>query len=236
MPVYNSEATLSMAIESVLNQSHRNLRLIIVDDASTDGSLKIAKSYLEDPRVALYKNTKNMGAYYSRNVGLYAVKNLEWGYFTTHDADDVSYEHRYLRIMSKIKTRYIVAVQDAFRKIDLATTEHLETRVTMAHAVFKKEIFKRIGYFEVARFGADWEHWARMMAAIKRKGLYAHSIQEAQGDSLIHKNNLTVLIPLGSHERKNYVKEGRKIIAKMQERNDFYRGFSINNKITKKVS
>ena len=92
MPAYNAQRTLSMAIESILSQSYKNLKLVIVDDCSKDKTVDIASMYLDDHRVSLYRNMMNMGAYYSRNVGLYLNKNNHWGYFTTHDSDDISFE------------------------------------------------------------------------------------------------------------------------------------------------
>ena len=45
IPVYNAQNTLKGAIESITNQSYTNWELVIVDDASTDRSYKIAQSY-----------------------------------------------------------------------------------------------------------------------------------------------------------------------------------------------
>ena len=45
MPVYNNEKYLSGAIESVLNQTHKNIELLILDDGSTDSSLSIIENY-----------------------------------------------------------------------------------------------------------------------------------------------------------------------------------------------
>jgi len=235
MPVYNSERTLGLAIESVLNQSHRNLRLIIVDDASTDQSLEIARSYLSDSRVAVFCNKENMGAYYSRNVGLGFISTQNWGYFTTHDADDISYPHRYLKLIKSLKSHKHVAVQDVFRRINLKTGKVIDSSLTMAHAVFKHEVFKKIGYFEMVRFGADWEYWQRMNAYLRDSRYSSTAIKETLGDSFIHDNNLTVQIPVNSRRRKEYIKTTRENIAKMIQQRSFHRDFQINTRITKRV-
>jgi len=52
MPVYNGMPYLPEAVESVLQQAHRNLTLLIVDDGSQDGSLRYLES-VKDPRVAV---------------------------------------------------------------------------------------------------------------------------------------------------------------------------------------
>ena len=48
MPVYNREKTVGKAIELVLNQTHENFRLIIVDDGSRDGTEEVCRKYLND--------------------------------------------------------------------------------------------------------------------------------------------------------------------------------------------
>jgi glycosyltransferase involved in cell wall biosynthesis len=228
MPVYNSEKTLAMAIESVINQSYRNLKLIIVDDASTDNSVIIAKKYLNDQRVSLFINEKNMGAYYSRNAGLYLYKDQEWGYFTTHDSDDISFEHRYIRLISLLKKNsQAIAVQDAFARVDFYTNEHLRSHVTCAHAVFKKEVFYNLGYFENKRFAADWEHWERVKEFAKYNNKECLTVKKVLGKSFIHENNLTVLIPGKSLARRKYVSKATQHIKHMSRTRKWYREFGI---------
>jgi glycosyltransferase involved in cell wall biosynthesis len=70
MPVYNVENYLAQSIESVLNQDHRELELILIDDGSTDGSGSICDAYAaEDHRVKLI-HQKNGGAASAKNSGL----------------------------------------------------------------------------------------------------------------------------------------------------------------------
>lgn len=60
IPVYNCETYIGQAIESVLAQSFTNLELIILNDASTDGTLGVIRSYT-DPRVRVFNNDTNLG-------------------------------------------------------------------------------------------------------------------------------------------------------------------------------
>ena len=69
MPVYNGERFLGQAIESILGQTYSNFELFIVDDASTDGSVDIIRSY-QDARIRLIQNASNRGPAYSRNIAL----------------------------------------------------------------------------------------------------------------------------------------------------------------------
>lgn len=228
MPVYNSEKTLDAAILSVLNQSYTNLRLFVVDDCSTDSSLSIAKKYLSDPRVRLFRNNKNMGAYYSRNIGLYHARSLTWGYFTSHDSDDVSFEHRYIKIITKLKSSYnIVAVEDRVRRINFYTNELIREHSGECHAVFKRIVFDNLGYFEVVRFGADWEHWERVLAWSDGDGdgFTLSSIDTVLGNSYVHEKNLTVLIPGKSKARRVYVERSKKRLWLMLQKQNWYRPF-----------
>ena len=51
VPVFNVQPYLREALDSVINQTYRNLEIIIIDDGSTDGSSAICDEYKSDPRV-----------------------------------------------------------------------------------------------------------------------------------------------------------------------------------------
>lgn len=234
MPIYNAEKTLADAVKSILNQRHKKLELIMVDDASTDNSLEIAKTFLSDPRVSLYHNTKNKGAYYSRNAGLYFGKDRDWDFFTTHDADDISYPHRYETVVKYLKNK-VVGVQDVFVRKDFDTGEIIDEALTMAHAVFRRKVFNEIGYFEGVRFGGDWEYWARLREYNKINGLSTASCHSAMGDSYIHGKNLTVVVPIGSQKRLKYIASTQRRLARLSRTRDFYQGFDSPESITKRI-
>jgi glycosyltransferase involved in cell wall biosynthesis len=83
--VYNGRKYLAEAIESVLNQTWVNFEFIIIDDASTDNSVEIIKSY-NDSRIRFFKNEKNIGQLASLNKGLKLAKG---DYIARLDQDDV---------------------------------------------------------------------------------------------------------------------------------------------------
>jgi glycosyltransferase involved in cell wall biosynthesis len=86
MPVYNCELYIKESIDSILNQSYKNIELIIIDDGSKDKSSDIVTSY-EDKRIKFIKNKNNKGVSATRNVGL---KTAEGKYVAIMDADDIS--------------------------------------------------------------------------------------------------------------------------------------------------
>jgi teichuronic acid biosynthesis glycosyltransferase TuaG len=86
VPVYNASRFIEETIQTVLDQTYTNWELILVDDCSTDGSIKLIKPYLKDKRISLLKNKVNSGAAISRNKGIDAAKGR---YIAFLDADDL---------------------------------------------------------------------------------------------------------------------------------------------------
>jgi glycosyltransferase involved in cell wall biosynthesis len=85
MPVYNARDFLSLAIDSVLSQTLREIELICIDDGSTDGSLDIIKEYqANDERVRIVTET-NAGPAIARNNG---IRRARGEYIAFLDADD----------------------------------------------------------------------------------------------------------------------------------------------------
>jgi len=90
MPVFNCEKYIEDSISSVLAQTYSNWELIIVDDGSTDNTLKIVDKY-DDARINVYKLEKNMGRGFARN---YAIEKCKGEYIAIFDADDISLKNR----------------------------------------------------------------------------------------------------------------------------------------------
>lgn len=86
VPVYKVERYIRLAVPTMLNQTHRNLEVILVDDGSPDDSGKICDEYAaQDPRVrVIHKQNEGTGA--ARNTGLDAAQG-EYVYFC--DPDDL---------------------------------------------------------------------------------------------------------------------------------------------------
>ncbi len=86
IPIYNLESCLAATLESVVNQTHKNLEIILVNDGSADGSLALAKEYAErDSRITVI-DKENGGVSSARNAGLDAASGDYIGFV---DGDDV---------------------------------------------------------------------------------------------------------------------------------------------------
>lgn len=237
MPAYNAEKTIEQAINSIINQTHEDWVLVVVDDCSTDKTFKIVSKFLDDPRIYLYKNKENRGAYYSRNAGLHVALNLKWQYFTTHDADDISYPDRFERLLRQLEKPRVNGVKDKFRRVNMKTNEVISIQQTAAHAIFKRSVLKSIGFFEEVAFGADWEYWERLRKFNSlNRNFQAIGIEEVLGDAYVGESNLTVLIPEKSEKREIYKIDTMQMHRDMLSNSNFYMPFRFRSTITMPIS
>ena len=101
MPAYNAEKYIAKSIESVLNQTYKNIELIVVNDCSKDKTEEIIKRYCkQDARVRNYTNQINSGVSFSRNFGVEQA-NGEWVAFL--DSDDIWKEEKLQKQIDLLK-------------------------------------------------------------------------------------------------------------------------------------
>jgi glycosyltransferase involved in cell wall biosynthesis len=87
LPVYNGENYIKNSIDTILNQTFKDIELIICDNASNDRTREICLKYLEeDPRICYYRNERNMGATYNFNRAFFLSKGK---YFKWAAHDDL---------------------------------------------------------------------------------------------------------------------------------------------------
>ena len=86
IPVYNTEKYLEQCLESVINQTYKDLEIICVNDASTDNSFDVINEYSKkDSRIKYINFETNKGVSAARNVGLEAATG---DYICFIDSDD----------------------------------------------------------------------------------------------------------------------------------------------------
>lgn len=85
IPVYNDEVNIIRCLESLINQTFKAMSIIVVNDASTDNTLTILKSYQKRYPFTIVNMETNSGAASCRNVGIYAACTP---YVTFIDSDD----------------------------------------------------------------------------------------------------------------------------------------------------
>lgn len=106
VPIYNSSKTLKRCIESLLNQTYKNIEIILVNDGSTDNSIDICKLYEEDNRIKIY-NKNNGGVSSARNYGI-KVANGKFVFFL--DSDDTIDNDVIEKLISSYKEKNLIGV------------------------------------------------------------------------------------------------------------------------------
>jgi len=106
MPCYNGELYLREAIDSILNQTYKNLELIIINDGSKDSSEKIILSYT-DSRVKYLINEQNSGICVTLNKGLDAAQGM---YIARMDCDDISMPERFAKQVAYLESHPEVGI------------------------------------------------------------------------------------------------------------------------------
>jgi glycosyltransferase involved in cell wall biosynthesis len=90
MPVFNGERYLIEAMDSIISQTYKNFEFLIIDDGSTDNSVKIINEY-DDSRIRLIHNTENIGLIETLNKGISLATGT---YIARMDCDDISLPER----------------------------------------------------------------------------------------------------------------------------------------------
>ena len=99
VPVYNVEKYLRRCVDSILNQTYRNLEIILVNDGSTDSSLQICNEYVQKDARIVVINKPNGGLSSARNAGLDAATGDYIGFV---DSDDYIAPEMYERLLAAI--------------------------------------------------------------------------------------------------------------------------------------
>ena len=101
LPVYNAEKHIKKALNSITNQTYKNLEIICIDDGSSDNSLQIIENLAkDDQRLKVYKNEQNLGLIRTLNKAIDLTKGE---YIARMDADDVSLPERLEKQLNFLK-------------------------------------------------------------------------------------------------------------------------------------
>lgn len=116
IPSYNREKTIIRAIESVLNQTYNNIEVIVVDDCSSDNTIKILnKKYSGNTQVKIEKLSTNSGACVARNRGISLSKGK---YIAFLDSDDEFYPFKIEKQMEQLRLLHADLCVSDYDRID----------------------------------------------------------------------------------------------------------------------
>lgn len=115
VPIYNGEKYIKRCLDSLINQSYKNIEIVLINDGSNDNSLKIMKEYSEADKRIVVIDKKNTGVSDTRNLG---IKRASGEYICFCDCDDM-YDINYIDIMYKtIKKHNVDILKCNYKVID----------------------------------------------------------------------------------------------------------------------
>lgn len=124
---YNCADTLASAIESCLRQTVQNLEVVVVDDASRDGTLDVAQRYVGTGKVRVFSNPANSGPSHSRNR---ATQEARGDWVAQLDGDDWFPPERLAHLLGIAETAGADAVADDLYLVDNDSLRATSTRFT----------------------------------------------------------------------------------------------------------
>jgi predicted Zn-dependent protease len=157
---HDAAPTLALALASVLDQSWRNLEVLVVDDASTDATAAIIAGFAErDQRVRPLGTPQNAGTYACRNLAIGAARGA---FVTFHDADDWMHPRRIEIEMEAFSEPSVLAVNSRWFRMDAAGRVRFVPRSSPIYAnpsfmLFRAEALRRLGCYDGVRASADTE-------------------------------------------------------------------------------
>ncbi|MDM4762309.1 CDP-glycerol glycerophosphotransferase family protein [Galbitalea sp. SE-J8] len=182
VPAYNVESYIEEAVRSVLDQSHRRLEVIVVDDSSTDGTPAILKRLAkEDRRLRVYRRP-NGGVNRARNYGLHRAKGQ---YLTFLDSDDVLLPGAYAEMVASLKRSGSDFVVGSYERIRDGELEPPRVWITNAHNK-DREHFTVRGYPRVLVNAVQWSKmyvrsfWDDYVKTFPEPGFYQDQVVSAK--------------------------------------------------------
>lgn len=179
MPVRNCDATLEVAVRSILQQTFQSWELLLIDDGSEDHTLEISRRF-SDPRVTVLSDGEGLGLPARLNQ---AIARSRTRFFARMDGDDVSYPQRLEKQVAFLEANQDVDLVGSWvivfrsdgipigKRAGAVRHEKISARPSagfpLAHPTYcgRTEWFRRHGYRERARFCEDQDLLRRSYAS-----------------------------------------------------------------------
>ena len=143
VPIYNGENYIKDCLKSIVCQTYTDWELLLIDNASTDNSLRFCKEYAaQDDRIQVFQQHRNMGVSVARNLG---IEKARGEFITFIDIDDwvaEDYLEKFLSIWKQTKADMIICDYQKAYDIDRKNTKKQKQECT------ELEIFTTEEYLE----------------------------------------------------------------------------------------
>lgn len=220
VPVYNLATYVADAVRSLLQQSHTNLELWLLDDASTDDTIVQAQRAIKgDNRCRIYRAARNSGPYVLKN---WALQASQAPYVCFQDGDDIAHPDRLRLQLGAMRRRGAKACTvrwDRFDETGHSVTINGKRARLAANSLMieRAPVLEAVGYFDRTRMAADTEYLGRLDALLPKgqfiklpevaiSGLFrSGSITTSEGSGMHwQQEGLSVTRTVGAH-RKRYL-------------------------------
>jgi glycosyltransferase involved in cell wall biosynthesis len=171
VPAFNAEETIGTTLNSLIAQTYSNIEIFVVDDCSTDNTIKIVREFEQkDKRIKLIESKINQGPYVARNLALQVAQG---DYVTCNDSDDWSHPEKIA-----FQVKHLIENPDAIANISQWARVTPELRfyrrnnpgyymqINLSSLMFRrKAVLDKLGYWDSVRYGADTELHKRLAIA-----------------------------------------------------------------------
>lgn len=236
-PTFNSAKYITETIQSVLNQTHENWEMILIDDCSSDNTVDLIKEFItNDNRIQLHQLDSNSGPAVARNKG---IENVKGKYMTFLDADDIWFDDFLECSIKSIQTTGIHFVFSSYKRSDeslnfIYSDFIVPQKVTYTDILKSNSISCLTAFLDIQTLGKktmplirkrqDMGLWLQYLKEIP----FAYGIQEPKAIYRIRENSL-------SRKKSNLIKYQWQFYREVEKLNVFqsiyymlhwmYRGF-----------
>lgn len=200
MAFYDCEEFIAQAIESVLNQTFSDLELILINDASIDGTTQALQKYLSDPRIIYINNERNLGKVSNMRAGLEKARS---NIIAVMDGDDVCDITRFEKQYKFLADNPEISIVGTFMKIinesgdvidyrtKLTQSEEISREAivycpfTHSSVMYRKDVVNSVGGYRHGSVSEDMDLFYRILYS----GYKGANIPEYLFSYRYHKNN-----------------------------------------------
>ncbi|PRR69664.1 glycosyltransferase family 2 protein [Clostridium thermopalmarium] len=244
IPTYNSGKYLLEAIESCLNQTYKNIEIIVIDDGSTDNTKYLLKNYIEEGKIK-YFYQQNRGRSAARNLGL---EKASGEFIQFLDADDYIHHkkiEKQIKLFNKNKDIGLVYCGAIYIK-DNVQIHKLLKKVRSKNFLYKliqgnflpihAPIFKsefKVKFDEQYSHMEDWDYWIRL---ITKYNVKIGHINEFLSFIRVHNNNTSkerlTMLEAEQNLVNKYIKEfkDKRMLAYL-----YLKKFKLKYRVNKKI-
>lgn len=195
LPIYNCELYIKDAVYSILNQTVSDFEIIIIDDNSTDNTLKVVQE-IKDSRIKIVTKNKNQGLIHSLNLGFEIAKGK---YIARIDGDDISEINRFEKQLFVLENnpkimacgnwlQHFGADNDIVKykenHSEIVARMLISCSFSMCCCMFHRQVLGAIKFDETKKHVEDYDFWSRVAWLGElyniQEPLYKYRIHESQ--------------------------------------------------------